>query len=50
MHIGFDLSQVTTFSWACSVPLTVALIGAAFTAYRSSRRKNGGDDNSGSGA
>lgn len=50
MHIGFDLTQVTTVSWACSVSLTATLIAAAFAAIRSSRRKKGGGDDSGSGA
>jgi hypothetical protein len=49
MHIGFDLTQVTTFSWVCSVSLSASLIGAVIAAIRSRNRKNG-DDDSGSGA
>jgi hypothetical protein len=46
MHIGFDLTQATTLSWVCSVPLAATLIGAAFAVIRSSRRKNADDGDS----
>lgn len=50
MHIGFDLSHVSTLTWVCSVPLAATLIGAAFAVIRSGRRNSRDDDDSASGA